>query len=396
MLITGSDSNPPGEAALAADPSSGGSTEPASIPLPYLWFEPSLDDADELIAFQVNGLGYSAHLTREGGARVSLRGKQMLQLELQGSSRHPQATGLDRLPSVSNYLLGSDRRSWRTGVPHFGRVCYVGVYPGVDLSYHGDGGYLEYDFHVAPDADPGQIRLTFRGAERTSISEGGDLVVSTTAGDLIQRAPMVYQEIGGERRRIDGSFKLLSQERAEPVVGFEIGDYDPSLPLVIDPKIDYSTYLGGTADDLAYAMAVDSSGYVYVTGYTHSTNFPTQAAIDGARAASADVFVTKLDPSGPSLVYSTYLGGSVSDVGNGIAVDSSGNVYVAGETTSTNFPTHNAYQPSIAGGGGGGIIPDGFIAKLNASGSAFIFSTYWGGTGEDRIKGLALDILGNP
>ena len=240
---------------------------------------------------------------------------------------------------------------------------------------------------VAPGADPGQFGLAINGAESVRLDNGA-VVIGTASGEIRQRAPVLYQEVAGVRRAVAGGYTL----RQDGSVGFAVGAYDRSEPLVIDPVSEvYGTYLGGSGSDVGNSIAVDSSGNAYLTGATASTNFPTRNPIQPSYAGGGDdVFVTKINPAGTALVYSTYLGGTGSDDGKSIAIDSGGNVYLAGITTSTDFPTMNPIQSSNHSG-----LADAFIAKINASGSALVYSTYLGGSGDDEAKGIAVDNTGN-
>jgi hypothetical protein len=253
--------------------------------------------------------------------------------------------------------------------------------------YYGNQGRLEYDFIVNPGADPGTITLAFTGG-RIDTKKDGDLVLATAGGSMSMHRPYIYQEIDGAKRPVAGGYA----KRADGRIGFAVGPYDRARPLVIDPVLLYSTYLGGSGiDDAANAIAVDQSGNVYVTGQTTSNDFPTQHAEQPSSGGGYDAFLTKIDPSGSALVYSTYFGGSGDDWGAGIAVDAFGQAYVAGRTKSSNFPTTaGAYQTTYGGGGG-----DAFVAKFNASGSALIYSTYLGGSGYDVATSIALDPTGN-
>ena len=296
---------------------------------------------------------------------------ESLAMALVGSNPHPQVNGENLQPGISNYFLGSDPAKWVTDVPHYGQVRYQDVYPGIDLLYYGNQQQLQYDFILAPGADPGLIRLDFAPAEQLELDANGDLLIHMAGGVVRQQAPFTYQDIGGERIEVTSRFVLLDDQQ----VGFEIGDYDPAVPLVIDPTLVYSTFLGGSDDDYGYSIAVDGSGAAYVTGYTYSTNFPTlnpsQATNQGE--FHIDGFVTKLAPAGNSLIYSTYLGGSDADVGTSIAVDGSGATYVTGFTLSADFPTLNPYQTMFGG------YEDGFVTKLAPAGNSLVYSTYLGG-----------------
>src|ERR1017187_6500325 len=240
----------------------------------------------------------------------------------------------------------------------------------------------------ARGADPRRIQLGIRGARKISRSEDGDLVLAMDEGEVRWHKPVVYQEKDGARREIAVHYAVKGKNR----IGFEVADYDPRRPLFIDPLI-YSTYLGGSGTDQGYGIAVDNSGSAYVAGYTTSTDFPTMNPLQPAKAGGdTDAFVAKLSPEGSALIYSTYLGGSRNDYGWGIAVDSLGNAYITGNTTSTDFPTMNPLQPAEADGGGDG---DAFVAKLNPTGSALVYSTYLGGGGNYTGSGIAVDNSGN-
>jgi Ca2+-binding RTX toxin-like protein len=315
--------------------------------------------------------------------------RDRVRMNILGASRSADSHAFETLPGKVNYFIGNDPSRWRSGVSTFARVSYTGVLPGIDVTYRGtNAGTLEYDFVVAPGADPGDIRIGFSGARDLALRRGA-LVITTANGAITQGAPILYQTLSGERVPVEGRFSLADGE-----VGFEVAGYDPSHSLVIDPTLVYSTYLGGTGDDIGYGIAVDGSGSAYVTGSTtsmaspgapNSTDFPTLNAYQGSKAGLTDAFVTKLHPSGTSLLYSTYLGGSGDDFGYSIALDGTNSAYVTGSTSSTDFPTHVPYQPANAGG------QDAFVAKLDASGSSLSYSTYLGGPGNDEGSGIAVD-----
>jgi hypothetical protein len=229
------------------------------------------------------------------------------------------------LPGAANYLLSNDPARWRTGVPTYGKVRYKEIYPGTDLVYYGNEGQLEYDFVVAPGADPTAIALRWDGADRLELDAAGDLLVHTAGGTLRQQGPLIYQEVDDRRVEIAGRHVLLDAER----VGFDVGAYDASRPLVIDPTLTYSTFLGGSGADQSRGIAVDASGNVYVAGGTTSTNFPTANPRQPANAGGEDAFVAKLNPQGTALIFSTYLGGSGTDFATGVALDNAGSLYLA-------------------------------------------------------------------
>jgi hypothetical protein len=253
-----------------------------------------------------------------------------------GANPQPQVVGLDQLEGTSNYLIGNDPSQWQTNIANYGRVEYHNLYSGVDLVFYGNQQQLEYDYVVAPGADPGVIKLAISGAESMTLDDQGDLVLHTSGGDVLEHAPVVYQDSGGIRQPVSGQFVL----EGDGQVGFAVGAYDHSQPLVIDPVLSYSTYLGGTTGGgVGYGIAVDAAGDAYVTGWT-STDFPTTpGAYQTTYGGADDAFVTKLNPTGTALVYSTYLGGTGDEQGFGIAVDAGGNAYVTGYTSSADFPT---------------------------------------------------------
>jgi type I phosphodiesterase/nucleotide pyrophosphatase/Calx-beta domain-containing protein/hemolysin type calcium-binding protein/beta-propeller repeat-containing protein len=275
-----------------------------------------------------------------------------------------------RLPGVVNDLRGDDASRWRTHVPTFERVRYREVYPGVDLDWHGTQQRLEYDFRVAPGADPGQIALRVAGADRVRVARNGDLVIAAGGEAIRQSAPVAYQGEGATRTPVDARFELRGN-----TVSLALGHYDRSRPLVIDPVVlDYSTYLGGNGAERVNGIAVDSSGASYLTGRTLSTDFNRVGGVESV-SGQGDVFVSKLNAAGNALVYSTYLGGEGDDSGNGIAVDASG-AYLVGTTESTDFNTVNPASPNKDEG-----IADAFVAKLNPAGDGLVYSTYLGGGG---------------
>ena len=350
-----------------------------------LRFERNEGQSAQEVDFLTRGSGYAVFLGKQE-AVLSLRGsaaKDTVRIQLAESNAESRAEGFDPLPGKTHYLLGSDPGNWRRGITAFERVRYQAVYPGIDLVYHGRGRQLEYDFVVAPGADPAAIRLRLAGARNVAIAANGDLAIAMSAGVLRQHKPVVYQETERGRVEIPGGYTLLSGNTA----GFAVGEYDPSRPLVIDPIVSYSTYLGGSADDVANAVAVDGSGNAYVTGLTESSNFPgTPTVFQDDPPGGEDVFVTKFNPDGTDVLFSTYLGGSSDDIGNGIAVDGSGFVYVTGLTRSGNFPTRNAPVQNFQGGDS-----DCFVTKLNPDGSDTVFSTYLGTSQEDRCSAIAVD-----
>ena len=270
-----------------------------------LSFEANQGQTDSRVDFLTRGSGYSLFLTSteavlalrkpvaSSGPRTRRTDSEaeeapavppaVVRMKLVGANPSPRVSGLEELPGKSNYFLGNDPSKWRTDVPHYAKVQYRDVYPGVDLVYYGNQRQLEYDLVVEPGADPSAISLSFEGVERLRIDTQGDLVLETPDGEIRQHTPLVYQEVDGVRRQIAGSYMLNGDRQ----VGFEVAAYDPGQPLIIDPVLVYSTYLGGTGDERGFDIAVDASGNAYVTGQTDSTGFPTaspvQASLGGQR-----------------------------------------------------------------------------------------------------------------
>ena len=311
-------------------------------------------------------------------------------MKLLGAKAGSAGEAIGQLPGNTNYLTGSDPAKWHTGVTTYSRVRYPGVYSGIDLTYYGNQRQLEYDFVVHPGSKTASVRMQFDGVSGVSIDAQGDLVLSTPAGELRQPRPIVYQEKGGRRTDIPAGYVM----RGKRTVGFQVGSYDKSLPLTIDPVLKYSSYFGGTKTgtnpgDQANAIAVDTAGNVYVTGQTSSTDLLIFNAAQNTQHGGTDAFVFKLDPTGTVLLYSTYFGGLSSDEGHSIAVDGAGNAYITGYTSSDNLPTTaNATQKARSGG------PDAYLLKLSPAGNSMLFSTFLGGTGEDRGTAVALDPKG--
>lgn len=322
-------------------------------------------------------------------AVLALRGKgkaATLRMRLQGAGPASVAQGVRKLPGVVNYLIGKDPTAWRTRVPTYSGVRFTGVYKGIDLVYYaGKGQALEYDFVVKPGADPRQIRVAVSGA-RSLRSEGGKVIASTACGDVTLNRPYAYQTVGGVRRQVACAFTL---ERN--TVAFQVARYDASRPLVVDPTLEYSTYLGGSNDDQARAVAVDAAGSAYLAGSVISTNFPTtDSGYRTGNSGIVDAFVTKFNPAGSALVYSTYLGGAQHDEAFAIAVDSAGAAYITGYTRSSDYPTTaGAYDTSRNGGD-----RDVVATKLTAEGSALEYSTLFGGSVDNYPMSIAVDAAG--
>jgi hypothetical protein len=370
-------------------------------------FEANTGQTDERVKFISRGKGYTLFLTtteavlslvrpNEEPRKPSKKFEQqtlkndyaVLRMKLIGANPTPRISGLDKLSGKSNYFIGKDPQKWQTNVPNYSKVKYGDIYPGVDLIFHGNQRNLEYDFVVAPGANPGAIRLCFEDIEQVSIYDKGDLVLQTANAKIRQQKPIVYQEVNGTKRHISGGY-LLKEENH---VGFQVASYDANKPLIIDPVLTYSTYVGGGSGQIGLGIAVDGEGNVYVTGATTSTNFPTENPFQDTYGGAGvnnegDAFIFKLNPTGDALIYSTYLGGSSDDEGLGIAVDASGQAHVVGSTLSDDFPiTANALQDSLADS------HDAFITKLSAEGNSLVYSTYLGGSSSEGLNGLAIAV----
>ena len=425
-------------AALAANPPKG------AVPL---FFIANRGQAPPAVRFMAKGSGLTAYFS-PGEALFRVAGRSV-RMQFEQANPSPRIEGMERLPGHANFLIGA-QRNWRPDVPLYGAVAYRELYPGIDMVYGGEGRDLKSEFVVAPGADPSRIRVRYAGAGAggVRVAEDGALAIPVDGRELREQAPSIYQERSGRRVAVAGRFAV----DADGAVRFQVGDYDVARPLIIDPVLSYSTllggsgfdsatalavdsagaayvagftesydfpaanpeqnsnaggndafvakfnlsgnglvyctYVGGSADDRAYGIAVDGTGSAYVTGTTISANFPVRNALQSHLAGGRNAFVLKLNPAGNTLVYSTYLGGNASDNGNGIAVDAAGDAYVVGDTTSVNFPATGMQRANHGG-------QDAFVAKLSADGSSLLYSTYLGGGNDDRGAGIAVDASGS-
>ena len=339
---------------------------------------------DEAVRYYAQGAGYGFFFTKDG-ARLSFANGEgrghALGLSFLGANPHATLEAQKRLSGEANYLMGDDPAKWQQGLPTHAALLYGGLWPGIDMTVHGEGGKLKYEFHLKPGSSVEDVRLAYRGAEGLSVGAGGQLLVQTSLGVIKDAAPVSYQRIGGERVPVESRYVLKGDGGG---YGFAVGAYDPSYPLVIDPGLDYSTFLGGTGFDQGFGIAV-RDGRAYVTGDTDSADFPTTTgAFDTTHNGDHDAFVTKLNASGSALVYSTFLGGTNFDVGGGIAVDGEGRAYVTGQTASEDYPTTpGAFDRTFNGA-------DAFVTKLNTSGSALVYSTFLRATAFTTAEGIAV------
>jgi hypothetical protein len=388
-----------------------------------LSFEANVGQADSSVQYLAHGSGYGLYLTgteavmvvsqpaADSVGRVSnpsgadgtawkpvfptegTTPSTVVRMQVLGGNPAPAVVGLDPLPDQVNYFLGNDPAKWHTHISTFAKVEYQNVYPGINLDYYGRQGQLEYDFVVAPGADPRVIHVGFTGADQLSLNAQGDLVLHAGEQDIVQHKPVVYQEVNGSRLEIASAFVVSGDQSlltklplTTHEVSFALGAYDASRPLVIDPVLSYSTYLGGSGQDIGFGIAVDpNTGDALVTGITYSADFPTANPLQ-PNNGGVNAFVARLSADGSALVYSTYLGGSGGEYYSTIAVDpNTGDALITGSTQSTDFPTVNPLQPNNGGG------TDAFVARLSADGSALVYSTYLGGSGYDQGYGIAVD-----
>jgi len=371
---------------VAATPPAGAEQALTASPMAHLpmRFEENRGQADERARFIARPHGASLVLTDEG-ATLALPHETALTLKVAGA-RKVKPVAESPLVTRSNYLIGADPSMWHTDIANFGRVVYPSVLEGVDLVYHGEEGQLEYDFVVAPGASAAAIAVDVAGASELSLTDSGDLTIHTARGDVLQRKPRVFQrDAAGTEHEVAASYRLAGRT----TIAFEVAAYDRTRDLVIDPVVQYSTYLGGSGTDSAFSLSVDATGNAYITGSSASTNFPTKTPLQAANAGNTDVFVAKLNNGGSALVYATYIGGAGDEQANGILVDSTGSAHVVGLTDSTDFPVQNAVYGASAGG------TDAFVLKLAANGSALSYSTYLGGSGVDIGTSVAVDAAGN-
>ncbi|MCQ8893588.1 MAG: PKD domain-containing protein [Methanolinea sp.] len=370
------------------------SVDVSGIPLVFIANE---GQAGEEVLYHANAPGHSIYFLKdamvcllprkEGGAPALIR------VSLDGYDPLLSVTAEEKLPGTANFLVGNDPQAWVRNVPTYGKVRYSGILPGVDIVYYGTQGVLKRDIILAPGVDPSTIRFRYTGQETLALDDEGNLLVETTGGRIREAAPLCYQLKGGEEVPVSCRYVLSG----DGLVGFSIGTYDPALPLVIDPYLDFSTYLGGAREDRGYAVAVDSLGSTYVTGGTQSIDFPYpswKARYQEFPGGAMDVFVTKIEPDGLALNYSTYIGGRNDDVGFGITVNESGFAYITGYTISPDYPVLKAFQDNISYSGSCCSSSDAFISVLAPEGNDLEFSSFLGGNMTDVGRAIALNSTG--
>ena len=371
-----------------------------------LCFEANRGQADRSVQYLARGRD-SELLLAPAEAQIVLRraatGMATVRMQFIGANLQAQLRGTAELPGKINYLTGNDPARWQTRLPLFARVRVEEMYPGIGLVYYGNQQHLEYDFEIAPGANPDAVRIHFDGVDKITVNPQGGLVLSVGRGEIQQPRPVLYQTVNGVRQNITGGYRLVDAH----TIAFDVGSYDHGQALVIDPVLLYSTYFGGDSGDIAWAVKLDTNGFVYIAGQTFSTRFTNNVPLSTPGAfqpnfqggnLAGDAFVAKLDHLGQNLIYFTYLGGSGNDKASSLAVDGLGHAYVAGYTDSTNFPTVNAPYPRISGS----LIPqlgnypvDAFVAELDGDGANLIYATYLGGNAIDIANGIALDPAGD-
>ena len=400
--------------------SAAGKADEESIPNAYtrlpLYFVENKGQLDPEVRFYIKKSGQTIYFTDEGILFDLVRNRKLSEKSSEEFGKGHQTTelkaerlvfslcfknackglliqGFDRQETGINYFTGNDRNKWKTDIPTYKGIIYKEVYESIDLKVFGKGTDIEYEFIVNPGGNPDDIMLSYNGIEGLATNRDGELIIRTAFGELRETRPYIYQEIEG-KKVVDGSFETHSTDaKLQPgsfSYGFRVASFNLSYPLIIDPSLVYSTYLGGSSDDTATGIDVDTSGNVYITGITLSDDFPTANPFQGTCAGNRDAFVAKISQSGDTLIYCTFIGGSGDDSSSGIVIDGSGNMYITGQTTSTDFPLQNPYQ-----GSHGGSNYDAFVTKISSSGSTLMYSSYLGGNSLDSGSGIAVDPSGN-
>ncbi len=374
-----------------------------SIPL---YFVPNRGQTDGRALFSARAEGFTLWATREGlvfdqtgsaaapapdrgrheAIRASSRARSITSLVFLGSRPGVEVSAEGETAHRANFFLGQDPAGWRTGIPTSSAVRYRGLYPGIDLKVYGAGRRVEYDWVIAPGADPAGIRFRYDRARATRLDAEGNLIVDSAAGEISHKKPAAYQEIDGRRIAVACRYEPLGAD----TYGFKVGRYDRRRPLVIDPLvIVWSSYLGGAQNDIVMAVAVDAEGAVWAAGTTESTDFPLVNPMDAVLGGRSDIFIAGIAPAGNALLVSTFIGGREDDYVYGLAVDAAGSPIICGMTRSRNFPVRNGYDLTCNGGS-----TDGFLVKLPSSGNALLFSTYLGGKENDTLRRIVLDPTG--
>ena len=362
----------------------------ASLPLSFI---ENRGQVDKLARFYIHASSYSIFFTPDGHVLRLASGTSedakahVMKVQLVDAATH-RIESREQAEGIVSYFTGP-RAEWKLGIPTHSRIEYVQPWPGIDLAYSGNGGTLESIYTVAPRADPTRIKLRYQGQKSLKLDKVGNLVYSTSVGEVKETAPIFFQQIEGKRKRVEGRYRLLDSD----TVGFEVATYDRNHPLVIDPTLVYAGYIGGSGTETGADIAVDATGNIYITGQTNSNavTFPVRVGPDLTPNGGTDAYVAKVSAAGTGLIYASYLGGSAFDDGRGIAVDAQGNAYVTGFTDSTEASFPVLVGPDLTANGSA----DAFVTKINAAGTALVYSGFIGGALSDNGEGIAVDIVGN-
>lgn len=358
-----------------------------------LAFEPNNGQAISNVKFLTRAKGYNIYFTSDRAVfKFTSKGiTNVLSMNFVNFNSNTKISAADELESKSNYFIGPNSSSWFSGVANYSRVEYKDIYPGINAIFYGNNNQLEYDFLVSPGSDPDAINLSFEGANKIETDSEGNLIISIGSEIIKFQKPYAYQEINSVRTDIKTEYEVKNNQ-----VNFIVSEYDKNVPLIIDPLLVYSTYLGGSGNEDVSVIDVDQNGYAYIAGQTNSIDFPTTTGVfdevcdNGGATCNKDIFVTKLNPIGSELIYSTYIGGEGFQEGFGIAVDPSGFAHISGFTNSGDFPTTPAAYDTTQNG-----FSDVFALKLNQSGSSIIYSTFIGGADTDEARKIDIDSGGN-
>lgn len=355
-----------------------------------LSLEPNMGQADRNFSFLARCSTYTLLSKPSEMMIISNQSERTLNdscltFKLLGGKQQARTKFLKKLTGKANYLIGNEPEKWLKNIPTYSKVRYSEVYPLIDMDFYGLQNQLEYDFIIRPGGNPKRINTQIQGATSLALTPNGDLSIQTDNHSFVLKKPVAYQLTKGRRTTIRCRYRIKDDNR----IGFELGRYNKKQNLIIDPVLIFSTYLGGSSSDNGTDVAVDNNGDIYVTGFTSSTNFPTEEPLQANLGGFTSAFITKIDSEGNDILYSTYLGGNNTTIATAIDVDRFGNAYVTGTTSSTNFPTSNPLQSSFRG------ASDAFVAKVNEDGSDLVYSTYLGGRGLDTGTDIAVDQRGN-
>jgi len=352
-----------------------------------LYYEPNVGQADPAVQVISRGGGFVTLLTGTETYFINASTPQPFGLKFLGAAGAAKATLEEELPGVSHYFHGKDRSKWRTNVKHYARARFSQVYPGVDVLFYAGEKRMEYDFIVAPGADPSVIQMAWTNVEATRVDESGDLIVTTAAGDIRQKRPVVFQEVGGKRLPVEARYRRT----ADGIYSLDLGAWDQQYALVIDPSLQYSTYIGGAQLEESTTMIIDQAGNAVIGGYSFSTDFPVGAVNLRFIGTNEEAFLTKINNDGTQLMFTVFLGGEQFETVSAVTTDNEGNYYITGRTQSFSFPSSDdAYQEFYSG------AQDAFVAKISANGSQLLYSTFFGMSNAHELSNaIGVDSNGN-